>query len=142
MIAIVFLSFLTGIIGITGFVIIYYAIKTSRQGFKIFWQKLEYFSSIVSIEKDNKTFHPRGRDATDGLLPCVVLIGRDGSILIGGPPYQENGIITREIVSKNGSFAITKKDETCYELIKNFLSISGVESIYLGKDFISVYKLD
>ena len=99
MIAIVFLSFLTGIIGITGFVIIYYAIKTRRQGFKIFWQKLEYFSSIVSIEKDKITFHPRGRDATDGLLPYVGLIGRDGSILIGGPPYQENGIITREIVS-------------------------------------------
>ena len=103
MIAIVFLSFLAGIIGITAFVIIYYAIETRRQGFKIFWEKLEYFSSIVSIEKDKITFHPRGRDATDGLLPYVGLIGRDGSILIGGPPYQENGIITREIVSKNGS---------------------------------------
>ncbi len=47
-----------------------------------------------------------------------------------------------KIVSKNGSFEITKKDETSNELIKNLFSISGVESIYLGKDFISVNKLD
>ena len=45
-------------------------------------------------------------------------------------------------VSKNGSFEITKKDETSNELIKNLFSISGVESIYLGKDFISVNKLE
>ena len=47
-----------------------------------------------------------------------------------------------KIVSKNGSFEITKKDETSNELIKNLFSISGVESIYLGKDFISVNKLE
>ena len=45
-------------------------------------------------------------------------------------------------VSKNGSFEITKKDETSNELIKNLFSISGVESIYLGKDFISVNKFE
>ena len=47
-----------------------------------------------------------------------------------------------KMVSKNGSFEITKKDETSNELIKNLFSISGVESIYLGKDFISVNKLE
>ena len=43
-------------------------------------------------------------------------------------------------VSKSGSFEVTKKDETNNELIKNLFSVSGVESIFLGKDFISVNK--
>tara|TARA_Y100001935_G_C17286858_1_gene500877 strand:+ start:941 stop:1480 length:540 start_codon:yes stop_codon:yes gene_type:complete len=45
-------------------------------------------------------------------------------------------------VSKNESFEITKKDETNNELIRNLFSVSGVESIFLGKDFISVNKHD
>ena len=45
-------------------------------------------------------------------------------------------------VSKNESFEITKKDETNNDLIKNLFSVSGVESIFLGKDFISVNKHD
>ena len=45
-----------------------------------------------------------------------------------------------KIVSKNESFEITKKDETNNELIKNLFSVSGVESIFLGRDFISVNK--
>ena len=45
-------------------------------------------------------------------------------------------------VSKSGSFEVTKKDETNNELIKNLFSVGGVESIFLGKDFISVNKQD
>ena len=45
-------------------------------------------------------------------------------------------------VSKCGSFEITKKDETNNELIRNLLSINGIEGIFLGKDFISVNKYD
>ena len=45
-------------------------------------------------------------------------------------------------VSKNGSFEVTKKDDTNNDLIKNLFSVSGVESIFLGKDFISVNKQD
>jgi len=45
-------------------------------------------------------------------------------------------------VSKSGSFEVTKKEETNNELIKNLFSVSGVESIFLGKDFISVNKQD
>ena len=45
-----------------------------------------------------------------------------------------------KIVSKNGSFEVTKKDETNNDLIKNLFSVNGVESIFLGKDFISVNK--
>jgi len=45
-------------------------------------------------------------------------------------------------VSKNESFEITKKDETNNDLIKNLFSVSGVESIFLGRDFISVNKND
>ena len=47
-----------------------------------------------------------------------------------------------KLVSKKGSFEIKKKDETNNELLKNLLSINGVESIFLGKDFISVNKFD
>ena len=41
-------------------------------------------------------------------------------------------------VSNNGSFEITKKDETNNELIRNLLAIRGVEGIFLAKDFISI----
>ena len=47
-----------------------------------------------------------------------------------------------KIVSKSGSFEVTKKDETNNDLIKNLFSVNGVESIFLGKDFISVNKQD
>ena len=47
-----------------------------------------------------------------------------------------------KIVSNGGSFEITKKDETNNELIRNLLSVNGVEGIFLGKDFISVNKYD
>ena len=45
-------------------------------------------------------------------------------------------------VSNNGSFEITKKDETNNELIRNLLAIRGVEGIFLTKDFISINKHD
>ncbi len=45
-----------------------------------------------------------------------------------------------KIVSNNGSFEISAKNKTNNELIKNLLSVDGVETIFLGKDFISVNK--
>ena len=45
-------------------------------------------------------------------------------------------------VSNHGSFEITKKEDTNNELIRNILSVNGVEGIFLGKDFISVNKFD
>ncbi len=47
-----------------------------------------------------------------------------------------------KIVSNNGSFEITKKDNINIDLVRNLLSINGVEGIFLGKDFISVNKND
>ncbi len=47
-----------------------------------------------------------------------------------------------KIVSNNGSFEITNKDKTNNELVRNLLSIKGVESIFLGRDFISINKYD
>ncbi len=47
-----------------------------------------------------------------------------------------------KIVSNNGSFEITKKDDIKNELIRNIMSINGVEGIYLSRDFISVNKYD
>ena len=45
-------------------------------------------------------------------------------------------------VSNNGSFEITKKDETNNQLVRNLLSVNGIEGIFLGKDFISINKYD
>ena len=45
-------------------------------------------------------------------------------------------------VSNKGSFEITQKDQTNNELVKNLLSINGVEGIFLGKDFISINKYE
>ncbi len=45
-----------------------------------------------------------------------------------------------KVVSNYGSFEITKKEETNNELVRNILSINGVQGIFLGKDFISINK--
>jgi Fe-S cluster biogenesis protein NfuA len=47
-----------------------------------------------------------------------------------------------KLVSKAGSFEITKKDQVNNELVRNLLSVNGVEGIFLGKDFISINKYD
>ena len=43
-------------------------------------------------------------------------------------------------VSNSGPYEITRKDNIQNELVKNILSINGVEGIFLGEDFISVNK--
>ena len=45
-------------------------------------------------------------------------------------------------VSNSGPYEITNKDQINNELIKNILSVNGVEGIFLGEDFISVNKTD
>ena len=50
--------------------------------------------------------------------------------------------IPGKVVSNAGSFEITKKDEIKNQLVKDILSVNGVEGIFLGKDFISVNKYD
>ena len=45
-------------------------------------------------------------------------------------------------VSNGGSFEITKKDDVKNELIRNLMSINGVEGIFLSGDFISINKYD
>ena len=45
-------------------------------------------------------------------------------------------------VSNGGSFEINKKDDVKNELIRNLMSINGVEGIFLGRDFISINKYD
>ena len=45
-------------------------------------------------------------------------------------------------VSNSGPYEITKKDNIQNDLVRNLLSINGVEGIFLGEDFISVNKND
>ena len=45
-----------------------------------------------------------------------------------------------KIVSNNGSLEINNKDETNNDLLRDLLSVDGVEGIFLGKDFISINK--
>ena len=43
-------------------------------------------------------------------------------------------------VSNNGSFEVTKKEETDNELVRNLLSVNGVTAVFLGADFLSINK--
>ena len=43
-------------------------------------------------------------------------------------------------VSNSGPYEITKKNNVQNELVRNILSINGVEGVFLGEDFISVNK--
>ena len=45
-------------------------------------------------------------------------------------------------VSNSGPYEITNKDQFNNELVKNILSVNGVEGVFLGKDFLSVNKSD
>ena len=45
-------------------------------------------------------------------------------------------------VSNSGPYEITNKDQVNNELVKNILSIKGVEGVFLGQDFLSVNKND
>jgi len=47
-----------------------------------------------------------------------------------------------KVVSNGGSFEINNKDDVKNELIRNLMSINGVEGIFLSKDFISINKYD
>ena len=102
MIAIVLSSISAVLAAIVVFIIVYYAIETRRQGFKIFWQKLEYFSSVISVDEEKVSFRPRGKDISNGQLDNIGLVGRTGSLALSGPCTIEDGIITRQILSRNG----------------------------------------
>ena len=43
-------------------------------------------------------------------------------------------------VSNSGPYEITNKEDIQNELVRNILSVNGVEGIFLGQDFISVNK--
>jgi len=43
-------------------------------------------------------------------------------------------------VSNSGPYEITNKSDTQNSLVRNLLSINGVEGIFLGEDFISINK--
>ena len=45
-------------------------------------------------------------------------------------------------VSNSGPYEITSKDQINNELVKNILSVKGIEGVFLGEDFISVNKYD
>ena len=45
-------------------------------------------------------------------------------------------------VSNSGPYEITNKEDIQNLLVRNILSVNGVESIFLGQDFISVNKND
>ena len=47
-----------------------------------------------------------------------------------------------KIVSNQGSFEISSKEETNNELVRNLLAVNGVQGIFLSKDFISINKYD
>ena len=56
------------------------------------------------------------------------------------PNHNSLKFLPGKIVSRQGSFEITSKKDTNNQLVQELLSINGVESIFLGDDFISVNK--
>ena len=48
--------------------------------------------------------------------------------------------IPGKVVSSAGSFEVSKNDNVNNELVRNILSVNGVEGIFLGQNFISVNK--
>ena len=50
--------------------------------------------------------------------------------------------LPEKLVSNNGPVEITSKDQINNELVRNLFAINGVESIFLGQDFISINKYD
>ena len=45
-------------------------------------------------------------------------------------------------MSNDGSFEVTKKEEIDNELVRNLLSINRVIGVFLGKDFLSINKIE
>ena len=45
-------------------------------------------------------------------------------------------------VSNSGPYEITKKEDVNNELVRNLLSVNGVEVVFLGENFISINKDD
>ena len=45
-------------------------------------------------------------------------------------------------VSNSGPYEITNKNQINNDLVRNILSVNGVEGIFLGQNFISVNKND
>ena len=45
-------------------------------------------------------------------------------------------------VSNSGPYEITKKEDVNNELVRNLLSVNGVEGVFLGENFISINKDD
>jgi NFU1 iron-sulfur cluster scaffold homolog, mitochondrial len=48
--------------------------------------------------------------------------------------------IPGKAVSNNGSFEVTKKEDSNNDLVRSLLSINGVTGIFLGSNFLSVNK--
>ena len=84
MLVIVLSSTLALLLAVAVFVLIYYAVKTRRQGFTIFWQKLEYLSFVISVDEERVSFRPAGRDISNGLLNNIGLVGRTASLVLSG----------------------------------------------------------
>ena len=58
------------------------------------------------------------------------------------PNHNSLKFLPGKKVSNNGPYEITKKDGIQNDLVRNILSVNGVEGIFLGEDFISVNKDD
>ena len=56
------------------------------------------------------------------------------------PNHNSLKFLPGKKVSNSGPYEITNKDETQNALVRNLLSINGVEGIFLGEDFISINK--
>ena len=83
--------------------VVYYALEARRQGFEIVREKVEYFSTVNSVDDENVTLSPRGDDIRFITLPIVGLVSEEGSIVAGGTSIHHPDAITRQVLSSSGS---------------------------------------
>ena len=83
--------------------VVYYALEARRQAFAIVREKVEYFSTVNSVDDENVTLSPRGDDIRFITLPIVGLVSEEGSIVAGGTSIHHPDAITRQVLSSSGS---------------------------------------
>ena len=103
---------------------------------KINYQDMQITAGIIIVDYNkNEIYAGRIKDSSGIYTQLPVFVQGNDEV----NPDSLKFLPGRK-VSNAGSFEISKKDNFNNILVKNILSINGVESIFLGSDFVSINK--
>ena len=91
------------VLSIIALAVIYYACEALRQGFSTIKEKVDYFSTVNSVDHEYITLSPRGDDIRFITLPVIGLVSRDGCIVAGGTLIHRPDSVTRQVLSSSGT---------------------------------------